>query len=171
MVFPDILVPFQSEAQRRASDGMAAEIIFSGPTYQVRCQDGKDSFWVFLQLDPHDLVKDFFCDCGVCAETGSCLHMAVALFTIFDQAFLPLHKRFEISPFSIIFRALSDSGELPVCVHKGGDLQIQCGREHVVLRGPQTWLKSIQALIENPVEATEETSIKFSQASEEEIRA
>jgi superfamily II DNA or RNA helicase len=171
MVCPDILVPFRPEARKRASEGMAAEIVFSGPTYQIRCQDGRDSFWVFLQLDPNDRVKDLFCSCPTCAETGSCLHMAVALFAVFDQTLRPLHKRFESSCFSTIFQALSASCDSLVCARKGDDLQIRCGGELLVLRGPQAWLKTIQTLIESPVEATEETSIKFSEASEEEIEA
>ena len=171
MVCPDMLTPFSTEARRCASEGMAAEILFSGPTYQIRCQDGRESFWVFLQLDRDDRVKDLFCNCPVCAETGSCLHMAVAFFSVFDAACAPLHRRFEASCFSISTRALLESGAQPTCSYKGSDLYVHCGVEFIVVRGPSHWLHTLQTLIENPVEATEETSIKFSEATDEELEA
>ena len=170
MVCPDTLIPFLKEARTSASKRMVAEITFSGSTYQIRCKDGGESFWVFLQLDQSDQARDFFCSCPACVETGACRHMAAAFSSIFDKTFLPLHKRFEASCFSILFRALSEGCDRPVCVRNSA-LQLRCGKSSVVLSGPSDWLDAIQSMIEPSVEATEETSIKFSNASEDELAA
>ena len=92
MILPDALEPFRAAAQQKLSEGKAEEIVFSGRTYQVHADGEKEPVWVFLQLDHDDSVKDLFCNCERCAETGACVHMAMALLSVFKGHTLPLHK-------------------------------------------------------------------------------
>ena len=64
-----------------------------------------------------------------------------------------------------------NKGQLSGLMKQAQAMQIRCGKASVVLSGPSGWLDTLQEMVENPQEATEETSIKFSNAAEEEVRA
>ena len=162
MLFPEYLEPFLKEAKELFLEKKVLEVIFSGPTYQVRTPD---ETWVFVQLNQEGRVKDIFCQCDRCQEEGACIHMATALIAIGDNGILPLHIQFEKSPFFAAFSPLSQKG-LSHKVKKGeGKLTLgNC----VTLSGKDEWINDIfKDLL--PKEETEETSIKFSDLSEEEI--
>ncbi len=162
MLFPEYLEPLKKEAEKLFLEGSVAEIIFSGPTYQVLA--AKDT-WVFVQLDPDNQVKDIFCQCDQCQEEGACVHMALALLAITKDETLPLHIQFEHSPFFAAFSPLTQKGfSLDVKKEKN---KLSIGK-NVALSGPETWLKALCKEL-SPKEETEETSIKFSDLSEEEI--
>jgi superfamily II DNA or RNA helicase len=171
MILPDALEPFRAAAQKKLSEGEAEEIIFSGRTYQVHTRGEKEPVWVFLQLDHDDSVKDLFCNCERCAETGVCVHMALALLAVFKGHTNPLHKRFEASPFFHIFRALSDASFSLQCKQQSSSLSWGDGNHSVLLKGPIEWMDKIQTMAHHREEETEETSIKFSDLSEEELAA
>lgn len=165
MLFPDYLVPFREAAEKIYDEKNDFEVIFSGPTYQILC--APDS-WVFVQFDQHSRVKDIFCQCEECSEKNACIHMALALVIIFKKTHtLPLHKRFEKSPFFSSFPLLSKK-IFPCEIHNNSSLEIGSKKAKVTITGPLLWRKNI---FKNIVcqEATEETSIKFSDLSEEEI--
>jgi superfamily II DNA or RNA helicase len=192
----DSLEPFRIEAQRLCAEEKVHEIIFSGPTYQV-CFDGeKEPTWVFLQLDHNDRVKDLFCQCERSADTGVCVHMAAACIAVFNNKGTPLHKRFEHSPFFSLVKPLvlisegSDvespraatrrgtgrfrelaraSSDRPSCRRQGLMLVIGSRAHGMSLEGPSAWLDSMQALVDRREVETEETSIKFSDATDEEL--
>ena len=166
MILPDILEPFRAEAQKL----VAEEIMFSGPTYQVRFGDETAPIWVFLQLDHNDGVKDLFCGCDSCSETGACIHMASAIFAIFKGYAYPLHKRFEASPFYALCSALP-STSAPSCRQQGATLRWGSGAGSVLLKGPSEWMNMVKVLATRQELETEETSIKFSNLSEEEVQA
>lgn len=169
MILPDVLEPFRAAAQKLILEGKASEIVFSGPTYQVRTNGEKGATWVFLQLDHEDTVKDLFCNCDRCSDTGACVHMAMALFAVFKGFSQPLHKRFEASPFFHIFKALCAHSPTPSCSLHGSSLRWGSDSQAAVLRGPMEWVHSIQQMANRREEETEETSIKFSDLSEEEL--
>ena len=190
MLFPEYLEPFRKEARILFFKKKVLEIIFSGPTYQIRVDDvypnklknreftdaestrfDSDSStcsgmtWVFVQLDQERRVKDIFCQCDKCQEEGACIHMALALIAIADDGTLPLHIEFEKSPFYTAFSPLSHKG-LSHQVKKGkGKLDIG---NSVSLLGKEAWINAIYKEL-LPKDETEETSIKFSDLSEEEI--
>ena len=171
MILPDNLEPFRAVAQKLVSEGKAEEILFSGPTYQVRADGEKEPIWVFLQLDHDDRVKDLFCNCDHCSDTGSCVHMAMALFAVFRGYTHPLHKRFEASPFFHVFKALCQASSQVACRQHGTALRWESGDDYVHLEGSSEWMDSVYALATRREEETEETSIKFSDLTDDELAA
>lgn len=170
MILPDSAEPFRVEAQKLVAAGMAQEIVFSGPTYQVHIRDGKEPIWVFLQLDHEDKIKDLFCNCEQCSETGACIHTAMALFAIFRGFSQPLHQRFESSVFFHLFSAIAkESCDEVICRQEGTILRWEDGHHTVLLEGSSELMAEVRSLAHGREEETEETSIKFSDLSDEEL--
>jgi SNF2 family DNA or RNA helicase len=167
MVFLDFLEPFR----RKALTLQAADIIFSGPTYQVRYDEEGESVWVFLQLDHNNQIKDIFCHCEESSETGGCVHMAAACLALFGKRARPMHQRFEDSPLFVTFEAYEEAfHHIPLTYEKRkGSLIIGKGQHSIKISGPTEWIASIEELLLHREEETEETSIKFSDLSEEEL--
>lgn len=171
MILPDVLEQFRHEAAKLVAEGKAEEIIFSGATYQIHITENtKEPVWVFLQLDPEDGVKDLFCNCTQCAATGSCVHMAMGLLAVFKSYPHPLHKRFEASPFYPIFTALSRASTEFSCRQHGHSLWWGSEDCYVVLKGSSERMRRVEELASARVEETEETSIKFSNLTDEELQ-
>lgn len=170
-VYPDALLPFVKEAKKLLLDGGVEEVVFSGPTYQIRCKAPGEPVWVFLQLDAENKVKDLFCSCGGCSEKGACVHMAMALAAVFKKFSLPLHTRFAHSPFLKICFPFAFLKGLPICTDLGTSIQLSVGKNTIECRGPRAFLDSIVAIVQPKDEETEETSIKFSEATDEEMAA
>lgn len=162
MSFPDSLEPFRAQA-KELLQGQPEEVIFSGPTYQLRF----DETWVFLQLDQDNAVKDLFCQNDSCAATTDCCHLAAALLYVYGPSGEPLHVRFERSAFSLLLSSLLDDFR-PVSSRRGAFLRIGSGASSMIFRGPSWILDSLSSLLQ-PSEETEETSIKFSAISPEEM--
>lgn len=162
MIFPDFLEPFREKALLQLQKHFPKELLFSGPTYQVLCSDDTKAFWVFVQIDKDDLVKDIFCSCEDSTK-GGCWHMAMALAAIFSKSH-PLHKAFEDSPWEALFAPyITTLGPLS---YEDGTLHLG---KHCIFGNS----KKVEALFHSLTakEETDETSIKFSDVPEEEVEA
>ena len=167
MVFPDFLEEFRAHnLQKRLPKPAVGHILFSNATYQVEVKDGAESYWVFVQLDGR-VCRDIFCDCATSQEKGGCPHMLSALETLFKGK-EPLGDEFEKSFLKKLFwlffyRQGADSIARD---YKKNRLQISNKRTGKILFTAVGVVENI--LLPGPVE-TEETSIKFSNLTDEEI--
>lgn len=174
---PDQLLIYLDEA-RNAYKQAIKEIEFSGSTYQILVEDpnSKKEFWAFLQLDDQGLIKDSFCSCEDIESSSGCLHSAIAYLSLFDQYDKPLHVRFKASLWNQLCRIYADffhQNQLtPVLDEKKGryEYQSQSGRilfyiESKTKKG-QEWIRT---LFRKKDLESEETSLKFSNLSAEEL--
>jgi SNF2 family DNA or RNA helicase len=177
MQIPEILKPF-IEAGRRLNDlGLVKEIEFSGGTYQIQVFDensGED-VWAFLQLDKRNVLKDCFCSCRESEDVACCQHIAAAYLRIFSLEKKPLHQRFELSIWNKLCRLYSDRlGDEPdILKHKGkGEYASSSvsGKTLFYIKAKnKTATQKLSQLILHRHRETEETSLKFSNLSQEEI--
>ena len=176
--FPDYLKRYLPEAEKALSQGLVKDIEFSGSTYQVLVEDGHShkDFWVFLQLNGKGHIKDAFCSCEEeMQEVPGCSHLALAYLSLFKGQSRPLHERFSRSLWNHLCRLYEE--------RLGGDpqnlIKIQPGK-YFYNSNSGKLLLAIEAM--NPAAAdfldsmihkrereTEETSLKFSNLSPEEI--
>jgi hypothetical protein len=164
MRLPDTLEPFRKEAETLLSCGQPEEIIFSGPTYQIRFTENGETLWVFLQLDDQGDIQDLFCQREACVTTPACHHMVAAYLSVFKNSSTPLHERFERSAF---FCLLSPLAQLPKISVQKKDSVLYIAKS-IIINGSQKWLEIIEELLKAETE-TEETSIKFSNISPHEL--
>lgn len=157
--------------------GCVQNIFFSQGTYQVECTDtaSSDTFWPFLQLDDRGKVLDCFCTCHAAENKGSCPHLAAAFLTIFNGKAEPLHKRFRKSLWNVLCQiaARRHGYESHILTsEKEGvyEASSQTGKTLLQIKAlspkAEEQLKEIIAHIH---EETEETSLKFSNLSSEEL--
>lgn len=172
---PEILQKFSTEAEKWLRQGKIGEIIFSGNTYQVEILDkkSKESNWTFLQFDDQDRLKDGLCTCP--ADSAGCLHLAVAYLRLFQGHSELLHVRFKKSLWNVLCKQAAEtlgySGDvlkrLSLGRYVGSD---QEDRFFVEIRAKNAATKiRLQSILTERIPETEETSIKFSTLSEEEI--
>lgn len=169
VALPQNLRPFKHAAEKLLKQHAVPELLFSGGTYQIAVKEAEEPEWVFMQFEAEGPLKDGFCSCELGRE-GACQHMAAAYLYLFNQEGVPLHWRFERSLWNRLCRFAADAygSDLPEKgkggVFKAGDVKIKLNADKT---GPdQDGLVTL--LTERPKE-TEETSIKFSQISEEEL--
>lgn len=178
MEWPDNLKPYRKNAQTYISENAIRDIEFSGSTYQIEIKDldSQKSAWAFIQLDTRGQIKDCFCSCEESEQTGGCVHLAVAYLRIYKDPSSPLHQRFERSLWNKLCRLYSermgnDAAALLRKIDKGTYQCFSTGGKLVF------YVKALKAssrsklteIIENPRYETEETSIKFSNLSQEEL--
>lgn len=168
MQLPDSLEPVRKAGLDLYLKKKIGEIAFSGPTYQIEVEDPQtdDKLWVFLQLD-ESKIKDVFCSCETSSEEGVCPHMAAGCFAIFNFQKLPLHARFEASFFYHLFFSMSEACKTltPVIKKTASGFEVKTGEGELLF----TANKALSRFLEKKTEETEETSIKFSNLSEEEL--
>lgn len=175
MVLPEVLEPYQSKAKRLIAEGCVKEIEFSQGTYQVQVIDGKQEAWAFLQLDERGQVKDSFCSCEEGEEMRPCVHVAAAYLRIFNDENLPLHKRFEKSLWNQLCHLYADrmgydtsilkhSGRNQYSLSSVGQKQIFYVKAKSAEAG-----NHLKEVLFHRNKETEETSLKFSNLSPEEI--
>ncbi len=174
---PDFLKKFQSEAEKYLSENKAQEIEFAGGTYQVQIIDPEtqNEEWAFVQLDNRGQIKDCFCSCESPESDSTCVHLACAYMRIFQGHRDPLHQRFQNSLWNVLCRLFADRiGYHPDALQIQGDGSYTCtdntNRLICELHGqtPQA-VAHLKELIEYRKRETEETSLKFSNLSQEEI--
>lgn len=167
---PDFLERFRKGAQKLLP--AVGHIEFSGPTYQVQVIDPKESedAWAFLQLNNDGTLKDGFCSCDSAEDVSRCVHLATAYLKIFSGNAYPLHARFAAS----FWRKLCQH----FCTKLGSESELLVRKGKVFSIGSFFSVKAETKegekllsdwLVEHPME-TEETSLKFSNLSEEEIQ-
>lgn len=152
------------------------EILFSEGTYQVEVllERPKESVWPFLQIDDHGEILDAFCTCEEAEKKGKCAHLAAAYLKIMGEKQIPLHVRFRDSIWNHIGLMCAEQlGYDPKILKKEKASYKGLSKTGTVLisltplnaRGER---KINEILFQRPLQ-TEETSLKFSNLSFEEI--
>lgn len=178
MALPEKLKQFEEQAQSILKQGCVRDLEFSGKTYQVQVVDPetKEAYWTFLQVDSRGTLHDFFCECEQVGNGDGCVHAAAAYLRIYNGKSAPLHVRFEMSLWNLLFRICSERyGEVP-------DQLVRKGKGHYVIKADDTKhfffdikalnaeaVEKVHKLIEERPPETEETSLKFSNLNSEEI--
>jgi hypothetical protein len=171
-------LPKQLEKYKELGKGLlhsVREIIFSAGTYQVQVYDSQDkkNHWVFLQCDDEKNLLDYFCDCPLSEQEQGCAHIVAAYYAIDGRQ--PVHVRFARSFYKALFQMAAQRLGYDVT-----SIQQQQDGSYVALSHQNTRLfymkpKAVQAqqkmreYIVSRVSETEETSLKFSNLSMEEI--
>lgn len=173
---PNFLKTFLPETQQYFEKGLVKDIEFSGGTYQVQIIDAKtkDEVWAFLQLDQRGKIKDSFCSCEEGEDIHHCVHQAVAFLRIYHGHPSPLHQRFERSLWNCLCQIYADK----LGYHtnslkqqgKGYYASFSGGKPVFYLKGLTPEGKArLEEMISHRRKETEETSLKFSNLSQEEI--
>lgn len=168
---PDFLKNYVTEAEKLIADKAIQDIEFSGPTYQIKIHDKNlaQDYWTFLQLDPQGVLQDAFCSCREEEQQEGCAHLAASLIQINKDPAHPLHEKFHYSLWNVICRRF--------CLHfTDRPKKIKKGKKEIFFAGQLYFTFSTDAaesqffdLLEKRPQQTEETSLKFSNLSEEEI--
>jgi SNF2 family DNA or RNA helicase len=177
-----VKMPFSESSLKKGhalvEKGYVKHIIFSEGTYQVEVVDApsKSSVWPFLQLDDTGEVTDYFCTCKEGEKTGSCPHLAAALLQIYQGHLKPLHLRFRGSLWNLLMQmAAKRHGYDTTCLKK---LRGEAGyyaqsltkkRLFTIKALSKKAAKQLEEIIHHRVLETEETSLKFSNLSSEEL--
>jgi len=176
MQIPDILTPFIKEGKKLNQHGFVREIEFSGGTYQVQVFDeNENEVWAFLQLDKHNVLKDCFCSCQSSEDVSCCPHIAAAYLKIFEGQDKPLHQRFELSLWNKLCKLYSDrlGDEADLLIHSGKGKYASHsvgGKTLFYIKGKNKQaIAKLAQFISHRHRETEETSLKFSNLSQEEI--
>lgn len=157
--------------------GKIGALLFSEGTYQVEVGElkGKDVHWPFLQLDDQGKLKDHFCTCAQAEEMRSCPHQAAAWLKIFNGKFSPLHVRFHNSLWNALCQIASRRHGYDADVLKG-DVKIELqaysatGKRLFFIKPlSDKGKKRLKEIVSERKKETEETSLKFSNLSPEEI--
>lgn len=177
MKLPKFLKNFQSEAEKFLSEDLFGDIEFSGATYQIQVlsPSRKKDCWTFFQLDNQGGIKDSFCSCEEGGEILPCVHQAAAFLRIYNGQNAPLHQRFEHSLWNVLCRIYADQVgfDLNILKHKGkGVYECSDSEAQMAFSIKGTTAKDIKHLddiIFHRHRETEETSLKFSNLSQDEI--
>ena len=174
---PDNLKSYQQDAEAALNQGAVREIEFSGSTYQVLVVDpaSQQEFWVFLQLEGRGEIKDAFCSCDEMQEGSGCLHIAVAYLGLFKGYHQPLHQRFNRSLWNALCRIYEQrlGGDPDILMEESPGkfyCQSTTGKKIFILQAlsPDASVL-LDQLIHKSGQETEETSLKFSNLSYEEL--
>lgn len=175
-MLPDQLKTFSTAAQKLYKQSKKNAIEFSGGTYQVQFVDDKtgNEVWSFLQIDEKGSLKDSFCSCEEGEETHQCLHIAAAYLRIFNGQPIPLHQRFQRSLWNALCKLFAERLGYSSKVLKNVSRGYYKGPS--LSAGPILYLKGkadaadrLLELMQQRNKQTEETSLKFSNLSQEEI--
>lgn len=177
MQLPELLKPYQKTAENLLAKGCVRDVEFSGGTYQVQVVEpkSKEAVWAFLQLDNRGQLKDCFCSCEESENVAACVHVAAAFLRIYQNQTSPLHQRFERSLWNKLCRLYSDRmGHESNILQQVGKGQYACssygGKQVFYVKGKNAKaISRLKDLIEHPHVETEETSLKFSNLSQEEL--
>ncbi|MFI5333912.1 MAG: DEAD/DEAH box helicase [Chlamydiales bacterium] len=150
-------------------------LLFSEGTYQVEIVDSKTkaSFFPFLQISDEGVLIDCFCSCSAAEKKRSCQHLAAAWLLIFRDKDEPLHVRFRESLWNQLCIMASHRHGYEVSILKkdeGYFTQAATGKRlFFVTPNNEKGRKRLETLLfQRPVE-TEETSLKFSNLSPQEL--
>jgi hypothetical protein len=177
ILLPDELKSYQRSAERELSRGGVKDIEFSGSTYQVLVEDPQShqDFWVFLQLEGKGEIKDAFCSGDHVSEETGCLHLAIAYLSLFREFSEPLHLRFARSLWNQLCRIYEERlGDDPRSLNTENQGMYSClsrsGKRIFELQAltPDA-IQALDKIIHKRAQETEETSLKFSNLSYEEL--
>lgn len=162
------------EGGQLLSENKIGSIIFSGGTYQVEVFDKQESYWIFLQFDTNDQLTDYFCMCPKGEKEKSCKHLAAAVSAIYRGRKNPLHVRYNASLWRKLFSRVGFIvGYETTVVRKVGEGEYIQGKEEdpffsITFKSSAAKQRA-REWIDEREEETEETSIKFSNLSIEEL--
>lgn len=177
MVLPRSLEEYAPQAQHYLDKHVVEDVEFSGGTYQVLVQlpDAPTAEWTFLQLDDRGRLRDSFCPCPEGEEKQACIHQAVALLYLYGKHTLPLHQRFARSIWNCLCMYYSrqfDGRTRDIETIAPGTYVCygEEGRVVVAIRGKDAAaISRLEGIFFDRKRETEETSLKFSNLSAEEL--
>lgn len=149
--------------------GCVREPVFSRGTYNIEVQEkGKKKAFSFLQMDDEGNVKDFFCTCKESEGSNGCVHLAASYLRIFNDTDEPLHVRFRKSFWNRIFQMEAKrEGTDPESLVKLGEGSYDAKNFSLKTLTSQA-SKRLEEILSKK-EETEETSLKFSNLSSNEL--
>lgn len=174
---PDHLTSYRREAEQALKAGAIKDIEFSGSTYQVLVEDlsTHQEYWVFLQLEGKGAIKDAFCSCEETQETPGCVHLATAYLALYKNYEQPLHQRFARSLWNALCRLFEERlGDDPKILDEAApgvySSRSTLGKTIFTLQAvtPEA-VQILDQMIYKRTKETEETSLKFSNLSHEDI--
>jgi SNF2 family DNA or RNA helicase len=177
IALPKELQIYQKQAQESLAKHLVKDVEFSGSTYQVLVEDVQthQDNWVFMQLEANGQIKDAFCAHEENQEPSHCLHLAVAYLSLFKDTVQPLHQRFARSLWNQLcqlYEARLGGNAKTLIKEKAGHYRFQStlGKTVFLVEAltPQA-VQTLDQLINKQLQETEETSLKFSNLSHEEI--
>lgn len=176
MHVPEILKPFIEAGEKLNQQHCIKEVEFSGGTYQIQVvEKNQEPVWAFLQLDKRNILKDCFCSCQESEDLVCCPHIAAAYLTIFQSGDQPLHVRFEQSLWNGLCKLYADRlGDQPETLKVEGKGHFVAnsvgGKNLFYIKGKnKEAIHHLNDLILHRHLETEETSLKFSNLSQDEI--
>lgn len=158
--------------QALCDSGAVKNVLFSEGTYQIEVVD-QESYWPFLQVSDEGAFGDYFCSCDE-VEDGACKHLAAAGLTILKGP-EPLHVLFRTSLWNHLCQiAAKRHGYEVEDIHKDeADVRycqsVTGKRLFSITPKTDAGKKFLREIIEQRPVETEETSLKFSNLSPEEL--
>ncbi|HRW58213.1 MAG TPA: DEAD/DEAH box helicase [Chlamydiales bacterium] len=175
MKIPSFLKKHQKKAEELMQENPSLEVIFSEGTYQIGVMDCEENhqYWPFIQLNDQFELEDCFCTCSEAEKSGNCPHLLIAYKKIFSDG-KPLHELFHQSFFYQLFlqafRTYGDSIKQVQEVSDGSFAVFDNFKKVFEIRSKEkTTYERLDEIIKHRQEETEETSIKFSNMTYEEI--
>jgi superfamily II DNA or RNA helicase len=173
---PPFVREYREIAQALMNANAVGEPFFSKGTYQFEVQEkGKKKAFPFIQMKDDGEVTDSFCSCKVSESGHGCPHLAAAYLQVFNGHEEPLHVRYRRSLWNRLFQMSSKRhGYDSSCLKKEKEGIYICESKtkkplfSIETKTPKAKSKLEEIVAERPVE-TEETSIKFSNLSVDEI--
>ncbi len=149
---------------------------FSEGTYQFEVKETPKgaSFFPFLHVNDTGKIIDCFCTCPTVEKKSSCPHLAASYLKIFKGGSEPLHLRFQRSLWNrlcFLAGARHHFASDAITLLKGGGVETRSQTEKILFAAlPLTreGKKKLKEFCQRGPE-TEQTSIKFSNLSPEEI--
>lgn len=173
---PDFVTEHLIAAESLRKDRAVKEPTFSRGTYHIEVQEkGKKKQFVFLQVDDDGHVGDCFCSCKESESGNRCPHIAAAFLEIFNDCKEPLHVRFKKSLWNKLFQMEAKRNqEDPDCLiadaNGGFSCFSQVKKELFYIRPiSAAGKKRFKEIVSEKEKETEETSIKFSNLTDEEL--
>ena len=167
---------FATLFEKEAKTLVIKEPLFSRGTYQFEVKEPKkkEPFFPFLQMSDEGVVGDAFCTCKTSEEGNGCPHLTAAYWAIYDGHELPLHVRFKASFWNRLCQmAGKKHGYEPTCLkkEKEGLYSLESNGKKLLTVEARTPAakKRLSQIVEKRAVETEETSIKFSNLTSEEM--
>jgi len=149
-------------------------VLFSEGTYQIEVlleKKPKEIVWPFMQISDEGVVMDAFCTCSTAEKKGSCEHLAASYLLIMKED--PLHVRFRESLWNQIALICFDRlGSEPTVLKASKGVYegfSKSGKREIAIKTKLAAKKKLEEILFNRVVETEETSLKFSNLSQEEL--
>lgn len=171
---PSFVSDYAKAAAALLERSAVQEPIYSRGTYQVEVIDRNTSFYPFLQIKEDGHLADAFCTCALSEKAGGCPHLAAVWLRLFNGNEDPLHVRFQKSFWSRLFQMASKRhGYDTSCLNKKENAYVcesTTKKELFLIEGmTEDGRSRLSEIISERIEETEETSIKFSNLSAEEL--